>query len=110
MGVRFVAMAARGLRAASRSLSALVAVTDFPPRADRAPSASGSALEPIAATVALSAVVCLGTGVRVWELLAFAAYEAGFVVAPGVLLLRALIPGAMSRATLLAIGWPLGIA
>ena len=55
-------------------------------------------------------VVWLATGVRPLEILAFVGYEAVFVLAPGVLCLRALLRRRGSPLTQVAIGMPLGHA
>ena len=65
---------------------------------------------PVALAVAAAAIVWLATGVKPLEVLAFAAYQAVFVVGPGVLVLAALAGRGGSPVTRLAIGWPLGHA
>ena len=48
-------------------------------------------------------------GVQPDDLLRYLAYEVGFVVGPGWLVLRAIAPGVRSRPWQLALGWPIGL-
>ncbi len=65
---------------------------------------------PVGLAVAAAVVVLLATGVRPWEIAAFAGYQAVFVLAPGLLVLRAVVARRGAPVTQLAIGWPLGHA
>ena len=48
-------------------------------------------------------------GVQPDDLLRYVAYEVGFVVGPGWLVIRAIAPGVRSRPWQLALGWPIGL-
>jgi hypothetical protein len=63
----------------------------------------------VTAAVGVAAIVLwLMTGVRVDEIVRYVGYELGFVVVPGWLAYRALVPRPPDRLTELVFGWSLG--
>lgn len=88
----------------------MIAGRHSPPGLDRLTRTGAARVAPVLACAAVAAAVLLATGVRPRELLALAGYEALFVVLPGVVALRALLPQPGSWVTQLALGWPLGYA
>jgi hypothetical protein len=70
---------------------------------------AGLPVAPLGAVGVVAVAVWLATGVHVGELLAFAAFQAVFVVGPGLLVVRLLRRGD-TPLTSVALGWPLGYA
>lgn len=61
------------------------------------------------AVAAAGIALWLVGGIGAVDVVRYLGYEAGFVVLPGYLVLRALLPTVRSRALLLALGWPVGL-
>lgn len=70
---------------------------------------AGLPVAPMAFCAVVAAVIWLATGVTPLELLGFAAYQAVFVLGPGLLVLRLLRP-TRSPLSAIALGWPVGFA
>jgi hypothetical protein len=72
-------------------------------------SQRGAIALPVAAVLAAAIALWLASGVEVSEIARYLGYEAIFVLAPGLLVFRAISPGTRSLLAQVAIGWPLGL-